>query len=83
MIVRLAAASLLGAASVAASTHVAQHPVPASQNVSCRTEDSSSCYWDAAQHGDGTGWSFYSWQFAHRVCITYVLHPGYDYCTTR
>lgn len=26
----------------------------------CKTEDSTMCYWDASQHGNGTGKSFVS-----------------------
>lgn len=26
----------------------------------CKTEDSTMCYWDASQHGNGTGKSFIS-----------------------
>ena len=26
----------------------------------CKTEDSSMCYWNASQHGNGQGTSFYS-----------------------
>ena len=26
----------------------------------CATEDSTMCYWDSAQHGNGQGTSFYS-----------------------
>jgi len=49
----------------------------------CPQEDSVNCYWNAAEQGNGTGWSYYVRLVpgkARMVCVFYSTHPGYDYC---
>lgn len=79
-------ATLIGL-TVYARAHAATVPtrpaLPYWERTPCRQEGSVNCYWNAAQQGNGHGWSYFVRQVPgsrRMVCVFYSRHPSYDYC---
>lgn len=46
-------------------------PTPRFMRVACAQEDSSNCYWNAGESGNGEGHSFFSIRVGDKDCIRY------------
>jgi hypothetical protein len=71
MLVAVAILASLGAA-VHSHDANASTPTPKWMSTPCPTEDSSNCYWDAGEAGNGRGHSFYAIRMANGdTCLAY------------